>query len=377
MAEHSVLELSQALMSIPSITPEDNQCQEILIERLQALGFTITRLPCEGASNFWATYGDNQPTFVFAGHTDVVPAGPLSEWLTNPFEPTVKDGFLYGRGAVDMKAALAAMLVAAEQFIKAHTFSGQIAFLITSAEEGPSEIGTPIVLDYLREQNISMDYCLIGEPTAENVVGDMIKNGRRGSLSGKLIVQGKQGHIAYPHLADNPIHPAMAALDEFCQVNWDQGSEYFQPTCLQISNIHAGTGAGNVIPDTLEVDFNFRYSPAISHEALQEKTKEIFNKHGLNFKISWNHSGKPFLTSDGELLSVCKQAIQEICQHDAKVSTNGGTSDGRFIAEDCMEVIELGPCNHTAHKINECVSIQELNTLTKIYKKILTLIFKK
>lgn len=368
-----VLALTQELIEIASITPNDEDCQAILKDLLTKLGFKITAIPHGDADNFWAIRGDQGPCFVFAGHTDVVQPGPLDKWETKPFKPTIKGDFLYGRGAADMKGSLAAMLVACEDFITANpNHSGQIAFLITSAEEGPSELGTPIVLEYLAEQKQTIDYCLVGEPTSHTQLGDMLKNGRRGSLTGKLCIHGQQGHIAYPHLAENPIHIALKALEELTSTQWDQGNEFFQATSFQVSNIHAGEGAGNVIPGHLYVLFNLRYSPEVSAAELKNKINSILEQHDLRFDIEWTHYGKPYLTEGGKLLDAACNAINMLCDVKPEISTSGGTSDGRYIAEYCNEVIEFGPSNATIHKVNENVKISDLELLAQVYTQILT-----
>lgn len=366
------LALAEQLIAIPSITPEDKGCQAILIERLKALDFAITEIPYQDTHNFWAARGDAEPVFVFAGHTDVVTTGPLDHWSTPPFEPTIKEGFLYGRGAADMKGSLAAMIVACENFIGQYPqHKGTIGFIITSAEEGPSEQGTPQVLDYLVHQKQPLTWCIVGEPTAHEKVGDTLKNGRRGSLTGNLRIIGQQGHIAYPHLANNPIPGAMEALTELYQRQWDQGSSFFQPTSFQISNMHSGTGQGNVIPGEIDVLFNFRYCPEMSAAIVKQQTHEILDRHKLAYELEWTHYGKPFLTEEGDLIHACRDAIDQHQAIKPKLSTSGGTSDGRYIAEFCPQIIELGPCNDTIHQINECVRIEDLEMLTQIYQGIL------
>lgn len=367
-----VISLAADLIKIPSITPQDLHCQDILIERLKRLGFTITQLPFGQTSNFWAYYGNPSPSFVFAGHTDVVPVGDINDWKFPPFDPTIDNDCLYGRGAADMKGSLAAMIVATERFLHQHkSFNGGIGFLITSAEEGPSFEGTPIVLDYLKTHNINIDYCIVGEPTSDKTLGDTIKNGRRGTLSGKLKVIGKQGHIAYPHLADNPIHPALSVLASIVNLTWDNGNKDFQPTSFQISNINAGTGAGNVIPGTMEVMFNLRYSPEISAEQIKETIHKHLDNVQLNYELDWVHFGTPYHTIDNDFLHLCESAIYEVTGTDAELSTSGGTSDARYIAQYCDKLIELGPCNATIHQVNECVAVDELIKLSEIYLLIL------
>jgi succinyl-diaminopimelate desuccinylase len=372
MLNHPTLLLTQDLIRRASITPEDAGCQTLIAERLQALGFTIQHLKFNDVSNLWATRGNDVPRLVFAGHTDVVPTGPVENWRTPPFEPTIRDGFLYGRGAADMKGGLAAMVVACEQFIAQHPqHSGSIAFLITSDEEGPAVHGTRQVVEYLAEHNIPLTWCIVGEPSSSQQLGDVIKVGRRGSLNGKLIIFGKQGHIAYPQLADNPIHRSLAALQALCAETWDNGNEHFPATCFQISNIHAGTGVSNVIPGQIEVTFNFRYSPEITAETLQQRVAAILEQHQLTYQITWNHSGLPFATPAGKLLNATQQAILAATGKMPHLSTDGGTSDGRFIAPLGCEVLELGPSNATIHQVDECVKVDDLIQLTSIYQAIL------
>lgn len=369
---HPTLLLTQDLIRRASITPEDAGCQTLIAERLQALGFTIQHLKFNDVSNLWAMRGNDVPRLVFAGHTDVVPTGPIENWRTPPFEPTIRDGFLYGRGAADMKGGLAAMIVACEQFVTQYPqHSGSIAFLITSDEEGPAVHGTRQVVEYLAENKIPLTWCIVGEPSSSQQLGDVIKVGRRGSLNGKLIIFGKQGHIAYPQLADNPIHRSLAALQALCAETWDNGNEHFPATCFQVSNIHAGTGVTNVIPDQLEVTFNFRYSPEITAEILQQRVAAILEQHQLTYQITWNHSGLPFTTPAGKLLNATQQAIMEVTGKMPQLSTDGGTSDGRFIAPLGCEVLELGPSNATIHQVDECVKVDDLIQLTSIYQAIL------
>ena len=372
-----VVDLTSRLIEFESVTPHDVGCQELVIEYLEQLGFSITRYPFEEASNFWAIIGSEGPLLCFAGHTDVVATGPLEQWHSPPFKPTIQDGMLFGRGSADMKGGVASMMVACKHYLREHSnFKGRIAFLITSAEEGPSETGTPIVLEALDKLGTKIDYCLIGEPTAVNQTGDMIKVGRRGSLHGKLRVFGKQGHIAYPHLADNPIHKALNSLDSFIKTEWDQGNSDFQPTSLQIANMHAGTGAGNVIPGELYVHFNFRYAPVLTGDEIMAKTEEHFRNAGLDFKIEWDHSGKPFQTKPGKLVEITQQAIRDVCGLEPELSTSGGTSDGRFIADYCDELIECGVSNKTIHQVNESASIADLEKQTELYHEILCQLLK-
>lgn len=371
-----VLALTQQLISCPSLTPNDAGCQQIIADRLKKIGFHIEPMRFENVDNLWARYGTESPLMVFAGHTDVVPTGPLDAWNSDPFQPTLREEYLYGRGATDMKSGLAALVVAAEDFIQKNPrFNGSIAFLITSDEEGPSIHGTKKVVEALVNRNEKMDYCIIGEATSETNLGDQVRVGRRGSLHGKLTVYGKQGHVAFPHLADNPIHKALNALHELTQTTWDEGNKFFPPTTLQISNIHAGTGALNVVPGKLEVDFNFRFGTAVTLEALQTRVRKILEKHELNFDLKWNLSGEPFLTKKGKLITAVVAAIKAITTLDPRLSTGGGTSDGRFIAPTGTEVVELGPCNTSAHHVNEHVRITDLEKLAEIYHHILEKIF--
>ncbi len=370
---NKTLELAKSLISRPSVTPNDKGCQAIMIERLEKIGFKIRPLKFGDVDNFWATHGDTGPIFSFAGHTDVVPAGDDEAWKTLPFEPTVKDGLLFGRGAADMKGGLASMIVATESFIEKNpNHKGTIAFLITSDEEGIAVNGTVKVMNYLKNNNYKIDYCLLGEPSSTSVLGDVIKNGRRGSLNGLLTIKGKQGHIAYPHLAENPIHLMTAALNDLCQQQWDNGNEYFPATSFQVSNIHSGSRVTNVIPGEIEIMFNFRYSTETTKEELQKKVNDILDSHKLNYSIDWSHSGYPFLTQKGELVSACVDAIGKIKSIKPELSTSGGTSDGRFIAQEGTQVVELGPINATIHQVNESVLVQDLEDLSKIYTQILT-----
>ena len=365
-------ELAKSLIEQKSVTPEDARCQALMIERLEKLGFQIELLPFGEVKNFWARLGDTTPLFCFAGHTDVVPSGPESDWKHPPFTPTVDDGMLYGRGAADMKGSLAAMVTATERFLsEGKEPEGSIAFLITSDEEGDAVDGTVKVVETLESRNEKIDWCLVGEPTCETLIGDVVKNGRRGSLGARLVVQGIQGHVAYPHLARNPVHQFAPALTELAAIEWDQGNEFFPPTSFQVSNINAGTGATNVIPGSLEVIFNFRYSTETTHQQLQQRVEAILDRHGLEYELTWNLSGKPFLTPSGSLVEVAQQAIQSVTGRATTLSTSGGTSDGRFIAPTGAQVIELGPLNETIHKVNECVSVSDLDTLSSIYEQIL------
>ena len=367
------LELAKSLISKASVTPDDKGCQSIMIERLKKIGFEIHPLKFGEVDNFWATRGNGGPLFAFAGHTDVVPAGNEDAWNTKPFEPTIKDGFLYGRGAADMKGGLASMVTATENFVKENpNHNGTIAFLITSDEEGVAINGTVKVMDYLKENNQKIDFCLIGEPSSTNITGDVIKNGRRGSLNGEINVQGQQGHVAYPHLAQNPIHLIAPALSELCKQEWDNGNEYFPATSFQISNVHSGGGVTNVIPGEAKVMFNIRYSTETTKEELKSKVHEILDLHKLDYSVDWSHSGYPFLTPKGELVSACISAVKETKEITPELATSGGTSDGRFIAQEGTQVVELGPVNATIHQVNESVLVQDLEDLSRIYSKVLT-----
>ena len=366
------LELSRALIARPSVTPDDQGCQQLLAERLQALGFVIEHLRFGDVDNLWARHGSDAPLFVFAGHTDVVPPGPLDEWASAPFDPVIRDGYLYGRGAADMKSSIAAMVTACERFMVEHAdHRGSIAFLITSDEEGPSVNGTVKVIETLQARNEQIDWCLVGEPSSKEQTGDIIKNGRRGSLNGILEIRGKQGHVAYPQLADNPIHRAAPALAELAAVEWDAGNEFFPPTTFQISNIKAGSGTENVIPGLLQVLFNLRFSTESTAASIQSRVEEILTRHRLDYELNWKLSGAPFLTPAGELVDAARSAIQSTAGLEPRLSTSGGTSDGRFIAPTGAQVLELGPVNATIHQINECVNIAELDRLTAIYEGIL------
>jgi len=372
----AVVELAQQLISCPSITPNDAGCQTILSDHLKTLGFQCESMRFGDVDNLWARRGTTGPLLVFAGHTDVVPPGPENEWITPPFQPAIRDGYLYGRGAADMKSAIAAMVVAVEKFIARHAnFTGSIAFLITSDEEGPSINGTKKVIETLQARGEHIDYCIIGEASSEKQVGDQIRVGRRGSLHGKLTLRGKQGHVAHPHLAKNPIHISFQRLHEMVQTTWDKGNEHFPQTSFQITNFRAGTGALNVIPGHIEVDFNFRFSNAITPEALQQRVEHLFRKHGLDFHINWSLGALPFLSKQAKLTSIVKLACKELAHQDTHLSTGGGTSDGRFIAPTGAEVVELGVCNTTVHQVNECVRVEDLELLAKLYERILSRIF--
>jgi succinyl-diaminopimelate desuccinylase len=366
------LELARQLMSCPSVTPEDAGCMEIITGRLRALGFSIEYINRNGVTNLWARRGEAAPLFVFAGHTDVVPTGPLEKWTSPPFAPEIRDGMLYGRGAADMKSSLAASVTAVEAFVAAHpTHPGSLAFLLTSDEEGDATDGTVAVVEALKARGQHLDYCIIGEPTSVDTLGDMIKNGRRGSLSGVLTVKGIQCHIAYPEKGRNPIHQAAPAIAELAATEWDQGNEYFPPTTWQISNIHGGTGATNVIPGHLEIKFNFRFSTASTPEGLQQRLGAILDRHGLEYEIKWTLGARPFLTGRGPLADAATAAIREVCGIATELSTTGGTSDGRFIAEICCQLLEIGPSNATSHKIDECIAVDALPRLSAIYRRIL------
>ena len=368
----ATLELAQQIIARPSLTPDDAGCQRLLADRLERLGFASEFIERNGVTNLWARRGTAQPLFVFAGHTDVVPTGPLPQWTSPPFAPEIRDGRLYGRGAADMKSSLAAMLTATEAFLAENPEpSGSLAFLLTSDEEGDAVNGTVAVVEALKARGETIDYCVIGEPTSVATLGDMIKNGRRGSLSGLLTVRGVQCHIAYPHLGRNPIHEVAPALAELAATEWDEGNEYFPPTTWQVSNIHGGTGATNVVPGSVEIRFNFRFATASTPEGLQQRLCAILDKHGLDYAIDWTLGARPFLTSRGPLADAATAAIREICGIDTELSTTGGTSDGRFIAEICPQLLEIGPVNATSHKIDECVNVAALPRLSAIYRRIL------
>jgi succinyl-diaminopimelate desuccinylase len=370
------LALTKQLIAKQSVTPMDEGCQVLMIEHLQKIGFDVESLRFGDVDNFWAIKGDAGPILCFAGHTDVVPSGPASSWSQPPFEPTVVDGQLYGRGAADMKGSLAAMLVAVERFVDEHPdHSGRIAFLITSDEEGVATNGTVKVVQWLQDQNITPDYCLVGEPSSTAKCGDVIKNGRRGSLGCTMTVKGLQGHVAYPHLGRNPIHLAAPALAELASESWDQGNEFFPATSFQISNINGGTGATNVIPGELEVMFNFRFSTEVTDGQLRQRTEAILDGHGLDYELTWNLSGQPFLTPEGELVEAAVASIKQVTGMDTELSTAGGTSDGRFIAPMGTQVVELGPINATIHQIDENTNVAELDVLTDIYQALLQRLF--
>ena len=372
MSETATLALTKQLIAEASVTPDDKNCQAILAERLQKIGFTIEAMNFNDTQNIWARRGNSAPLLCFAGHTDVVPSGPEEKWTSPPFEPTERDGKLYGRGTADMKTSIAAFVTACERLVAEHPeHSGSIALLITSDEEGDAYDGTTKVVDALKARGETIDYCIVGEPTAVSRLGDTVKNGRRGSLTGKLTIKGIQGHIAYPHLAKNPIHLAAPAIAELAATVWDEGNEYFPLTTWQISNIHGGTGASNVIPGHLDIQFNFRFATASTPESLKSKVDEILTRHGLDYSIAWTLGAKPFLTGKGDLVDSAIAAIREVAGIETELSTTGGTSDGRFIADICPQVIEIGPVNATIHKINECVEIAALQQLSSIYRQIL------
>jgi succinyl-diaminopimelate desuccinylase len=373
MPTHSpTIQLACELIARQSVTPIDDGCQDLMIKRLEVAGFSSERLRFDDVDNFWATHGSEGPILCFAGHTDVVPTGPEQKWNHPPFEPIVSDGILYGRGAADMKGSLAAMITACERFVAEHPdHKGRIAYLITSDEEGPAINGTVKVMEWLKERNEKITWCVVGEPSSTDCVGDVVKNGRRGSLGGELIVKGVQGHVAYPHLAANPIHLASGALAELAAAQWDTGNEFFPASSFQISNINAGTGATNVIPGELNAVFNFRFSTQLTEQQLRQRTEAILDKYGFDYDLQWNLSGQPFLTSQGELVRATCDAITEACGIQTTLSTAGGTSDGRFIAPTGAQLIELGPVNATIHKVNECVNAEDLNTLSNMYQGIM------
>lgn len=368
----STLELARQLIQRRSVTPDDADCQRLIAERLKPLGFDIEPMPFGEVTNLWARKGQEAPLFCFAGHTDVVPTGPESEWRHPPFDAVVEDGILHGRGTADMKGAIACFITALERFLSNHpNHRGSIAFLITSDEEGPAKEGTVKVVETLQQRNEQIDWCLVGEPSSVAQLGDGVKNGRRGSLIGELTVKGIQGHVAYPHLADNPVHRFAPVLAELAMIEWDQGNDYFPPTSFQIANINAGTGASNVIPGKLQVMFNFRFSTEQTAEGLQQRVESLLDKHQLDYDVHWNLSGNPFLTESGELLPATTAAINEIVGIDTEVNTKGGTSDGRFIAPTGAQVLELGVLNATIHKVNEQVPVAHLDNLSTIYERIL------
>ena len=368
----NTLNLTKELIARPSVTPDDKGCQQILTDQLEPLGFITEKLNFDEVENIWLRKGTEKPLFCFAGHTDVVPTGPVESWTSDPFTALERDGKLYGRGTADMKGSIAAFTVACSRFVSDYpNHKGSIAYLITSDEEGPAKNGTVKVIETLEARNEKIDWCLVGEPSSTSKVGDVIKNGRRGSLGCTLTIKGKQGHVAYPHLASNPIHLAALMLAELTAMQWDNGNDFFPPTTFQVSNLNSGTGATNVVPGTLEMVFNFRFSTEITPEELQQRVEDLLDKHKLDYNINWALSGMPFLTAKGELVSAAVAAIKDVTGIDAELSTSGGTSDGRFIAPTGAQVLELGPTNATIHQINECVGIDELDTLEQIYYKTL------
>ena len=376
--EMNTLELTRQLIARPSVSPEDAGCLELVIAELKPLGFECEIIAMNGVTNLWARRGRAAPLVCFAGHTDVVPTGPLENWGIDPFTPTIRDGVLYGRGASDMKTSIAAFVVAIREFVKANPdHAGSLAVMFTSDEEGPATDGTVRVVETLARRGEKPDYCIVGEPTSVKQIGDMIKNGRRGSLTGILTVNGVQGHVAYPHMARNPIHEVAAAIAELAGTEWDRGNEYFPPTTWQISNFNAGTGANNVIPGSARVQFNFRFSTASTVESLQTRVHGILDKHDVHYDLEWRQDGRPFLTARGDLVDVVTQAIKEVTGVDTELSTTGGTSDGRFIADICPQVIEFGPTNATIHKVNECLPVAEIEPLQQVYRRVLELLLLK
>ena len=368
--KNETLELAKALIRRRSITPADEGCQQLIIDRLVPLGFRPEVLACGEVTNLLIRHGEARPLVVFAGHTDVVPPGPLEKWQTDPFEPTVRDGQLYGRGAADMKASIAAFVTAAERFVREHpAHPGSIALLITSDEEGPSVDGTVRVVEEMKRRGETIDYCIVGEPSSSERFGDTIKNGRRGSLTGRLVVQGVPGHVAYPQRARNPVHLAAPALAELAATEWDRGNEYFPPTTWQVSNVHAGTGAQNIIPGHLQVDFNFRHSTESTVESLQARVRGILDRHGLEYTLEWTVGGKPFLTKRGRLVDTLARVVEQVTGVKPEVNCTGGTSDGRFIFDICPEVAEFGPVNRSIHKVNEAVALAEVEPLAEIYRR--------
>lgn len=363
--------LAQQLIRCESVTPNDAGCQQIIAERLGAQGFQHKHLRFGDVDNLWSTTEGNGPLFVFAGHTDVVPTGSIESWTHPPFDAHIDEGQLFGRGAADMKSSIAAMIVAVERVMQRGPISGRIGFLITSDEEGPAVNGTVKVVDYLENNDTKIDWCVVGEPTSTSQLGDVIKNGRRGSLNGDLLIRGTQGHVAYPHLGDNPVHRFAEALNELTTAQWDRGNEFFPATTFQISNINAGTGVTNVIPGELSVKFNFRFSTEVTAEDLKKRVTNLLNNHKLNYDIEWSLSGNPFITGRGSLVNATANAIKQICNTNTELSTSGGTSDGRFIAPTGAQVLELGPCNATIHQVDEHVSVAELETLTDVYEQLL------
>ncbi len=366
------LELAQRLIARRSVSPDDAGCLDIVTAILEPLGFNCERISANGVDNLWARRGAQAPLMCFAGHTDVVPTGRIEHWQSDPFTPTIRDGTLYGRGASDMKTSIAAFLAAIAAFVKAHPdHPGSLAVLFTSDEEGPAVDGTVRVVEALARRGEKIDYCIVGEPTSVEKLGDMIKNGRRGSLSGTLTVKGVQGHVAYPHLAKNPVHEVAAAVAELAAIEWDRGNDYFPPTTWQVSNFHAGTGATNIIPGEAQIQFNFRFSTASNVESLQTRLINVLDRHGLEYELDWVYGGRPFVTKRGDLVDAVTRAIKAVTGIDTELSTTGGTSDGRFIADICPQVVEFGPTNATIHKVNECITLEQVRALPKIYEQIL------
>lgn len=371
----STIDLACELIACRSVTPDDGGCMDIVAGRLAPLGFSVERLDSAGVSNLWARRGSQEPILCFAGHTDVVPPGPLDQWGSDPFKPSVREGSLHGRGAADMKTSIAAFVTAVERHLAGrHVHAGTIALLLTSDEEGPAIDGTVRVIETLKARGEKLDFCIVGEPTSSSRLADTIKNGRRGSLAGRLVVKGVQGHIAYPHLVKNPVHMVAPALAELAAMAWDAGNEFFPPTSWQVSNFHAGTGADNVVPGTAEILFNFRYSTASTPEGLKARVHEILDRHGVEYALDWTLSGKPYLTPRGKLVEVVSRSIREVAGIETELSTSGGTSDGRFIADICPQVIELGPLNATIHKIDEHIAVDDAELLSRIYERILVLL---
>ncbi|MEC7306471.1 MULTISPECIES: succinyl-diaminopimelate desuccinylase [Vibrio] len=378
MTDSPTLALAKDLISRQSVTPEDAGCQELMINRLKALGFEIEVMVFEDTTNFWARRGTEAPLFAFAGHTDVVPAGPIEQWNTKPFEPTIVDGYLHGRGAADMKGSLASMIVAVEQFIAKHPdHTGSIGFLITSDEEGPFINGTVRVVETLMARGENIDMCIVGEPSSTEFVGDVVKNGRRGSITGDLTIKGTQGHVAYPHLANNPVHSSLLAINELATTEWDKGNDYFPPTSFQIPNVSAGTGASNVIPGEFNVQFNLRFSTELSNDIIVERITTTLDKYDFEYDLKWTFNGDPFLTDAGSLLDAIVDAVGHVNDVKPALLTTGGTSDGRFIARMGGQVVELGPVNATIHKVNECVKVADLEKLTDMYERTLVNLFAK
>jgi succinyl-diaminopimelate desuccinylase len=367
--KNETLELAKALIARKSITPEDAGCQQLIIDRLVPLGFKAEVLKCGDVTNLWIRHGTAKPLVVLAGHTDVVPPGPREKWSSDPFEPTIRDGKLFGRGAADMKTSIAAFVIAAERFVAAHpAHPGSIGLLITSDEEGPSVDGTVRVVEAFKARGETMDYCIVGEPSSVEKFGDTIKNGRRGSLTGQLVVHGVQGHVAYPQRGKNPVHLVAPAIAELASTEWDKGNEFFPPTTFQISNFHSGTGAQNIIPGSAQVDFNFRFSTESTPESLQARVKQILDRHGLEYDVQWIVGGKPFVTERGRLVATLASAIKKVSGVTPEINCTGGTSDGRFIIDICSEVAEFGPVNRSIHKVNEAVALEEIEPLAEVYR---------